>query len=121
MYSGRGVESGCVYVYVCDEQGFYQQTIEAPHTAHNGGRFGTAISVIGDVDQDGFKDVAIGAPFQSSQGVVYIYLGSKNGLLEQPYYKIIGDSKGFGVSVSRGIQFMYPNLDAGVTGNCFLC
>ncbi|KAF4526344.1 hypothetical protein B566_EDAN014652, partial [Ephemera danica] len=53
-------------------------TLTNPSKAQNG-RFGTTISCIGDLDQDGFQDVAISAPFErhadpyETSGVVYIY------------------------------------------------
>jgi hypothetical protein len=43
------------------------------------GRFGHAISLLGDINKDGFNDVAISAPFNGkdhSSGKIYIYLGS---------------------------------------------
>ncbi|XP_052106689.1 integrin alpha-9-like [Mytilus californianus] len=40
------------------------------------GRFGTALQCIGDINKDGFKDVAIGAPYEeNNQGAIYIYHG----------------------------------------------
>lgn len=42
-------------------------------------RFGFAVSPLGDINKDGYNDVAIGAPYESG-GSIYIYLGSKNGL-----------------------------------------
>lgn len=45
-------------------------------------RFGFAIANLGDVNRDGYEDIAIGAPYDGD-GVVYIYLGSKNGLIEK--------------------------------------
>lgn len=46
-------------------------------------RFGFAISSLGDLNQDGFEDLAIGAPYEDD-GVVYIYLGSADGLIKEP-------------------------------------
>jgi hypothetical protein len=43
----------------------------------SGSQFGTAIAAAGDLDADGFIDVAIGGPAADS---VYLYLGSANGL-----------------------------------------
>ena len=45
-----------------------------------GGRFGSAIANLGDVDKDGREDIAVGAPGEEEgAGVVYIYLGLERG------------------------------------------
>lgn len=46
-------------------------------------RFGFAITSLGDLNKDGIDDIAIGAPYEDN-GVVYIYLGSSNGLIKEP-------------------------------------
>jgi len=46
-------------------------------------RFGFSIANLGDLNKDGYEDVAIGAPYEGS-GAVYIYLGSDNGLITEP-------------------------------------
>ncbi|XP_071319798.1 integrin alpha-IIb [Trachinotus anak] len=50
------------------------------------GRFGSALTVLGDLDMDGYHDVAVGAPWSgdSGRGQVFIYLGNSNGLSAMP-------------------------------------
>uniref|UniRef100_A0A665WIN8 Integrin, alpha 2b n=1 Tax=Echeneis naucrates TaxID=173247 RepID=A0A665WIN8_ECHNA len=50
------------------------------------GRFGSALAVLGDLDMDGYHDVAVGAPWSgdTGQGQVFIYLGNSNGLSSTP-------------------------------------
>lgn len=44
-------------------------------------RFGAAIASIGDIDNNKFNDVAVGAPLETdSAGSVYIYSGFEGGL-----------------------------------------
>lgn len=38
---------------------------------------------MGDLNKDGYDDIAIGAPYEK-KGTVYIYLGSKNGIITIP-------------------------------------
>ena len=38
---------------------------------------------LGDLNRDGFRDVAIGAPYEA-RGAIYIYLGSADGLSTEP-------------------------------------
>ncbi|CAH8433898.1 unnamed protein product [Heterobilharzia americana] len=59
------------------------------------GRFGHAISNIGDVDSDGSEDLAISCPYCSDpngevdRGVVFIYLGKKDLILDtEPFQSI---------------------------------
>ncbi|XP_018516918.1 integrin alpha-IIb isoform X2 [Lates calcarifer] len=54
------------------------------------GRFGSALAVLGDLDMDGYQDVAVGAPWSgdSGQGQVFIYLGNSNGLSATPFQVI---------------------------------
>jgi len=48
------------------------------------GRFGIGVETIGDIDRDGFNDVAISAPYQED-GRVYVYRGSPTGLVTDLY------------------------------------
>ena len=74
-------------------------------------RFGTALSKIGDINMDGYNDIAISAPFEGN-GVVYIYLGSSSGLSSTPSQKIEAPNDNkvfsflpmFGHSISRGVD-----------------
>ena len=55
-------------------------------------QFGAAVAGIGDINNDGFDDVAVGAPFfidgQIAEGAVFIYLGSASGL-QTPAFRIL--------------------------------
>ncbi|KAE8596150.1 hypothetical protein XENTR_v10015988 [Xenopus tropicalis] len=46
------------------------------------GRFGSAIAHLGDLNQDGYNDIAVGSPFagEDRKGRVFIYNGNSNGL-----------------------------------------
>jgi hypothetical protein len=46
-------------------------------------RFGFAITNLGDLNSDGYEDIAVGAPYEG-KGAVYIYLGSAQGLIPEP-------------------------------------
>uniref|UniRef100_A0A8D0BJG4 Integrin subunit alpha 2b n=1 Tax=Salvator merianae TaxID=96440 RepID=A0A8D0BJG4_SALMN len=85
------------------------------------GRFGMAIAPLGDIDQDGYADIAIGAPFAGKEGggCVYIYRGHSGGLtlspdqiLENPF----SGPAGFGFAI-RGASDIdangYPDVVVG--------
>ena len=46
----------------------------------SGSRFGSAIANLGDLQQDGFEDFAVGAPYDGNnhEGAIYIYRGTWN-------------------------------------------
>ena len=57
-----------------------------------GDHLGTSVAGIGDVDDDGFSDVAAGAPSSTSTGYVAVYNGSAQWLPSQPTAKANGFS-----------------------------
>ncbi|KAL5285907.1 ITGA9 family protein [Megaselia abdita] len=110
MYSfGKHYDVGAVYVFM--NQGnmqFTEKIMVSP--SKNTGRFGTTISLLGDINKDGFNDIAVGAPFEED-GVVYVFLGDKTGLREKPSQilkgekslnKIYGKGNMFGHGISQG-------------------
>ncbi|KAK6322763.1 integrin alpha-1 [Coregonus clupeaformis] len=107
-------EQGQVYVYKLNEKGLFEhQTTLKPDnqmcctSAHShgctivntndpcGARFGTAIAEVSDLDLDGNRDVAIGAPLENDhKGAVYIYHGAKKTIKEKYVQRIPGPGDG---------------------------
>lgn len=75
-------EGGAVYVYTDMTNCKYTCKPATKLTGKLETRFGFAISSIGDTNKDGYDDIAVGAPYEG-RGAVYIYLGSKNGLIAE--------------------------------------
>ena len=46
-------------------------------------RFGFALANLGDINKDRYEDLAVGAPYEG-KGVVYIFLGSRHGIITEP-------------------------------------
>ena len=83
-------EIGAVYIYHQRNWHFSRKSDEILLGKHEGGRFGHAVAALGDINGDGFNDVAVGAPYEGF-GVVYIHHGSKSGLNSKADQKICGD------------------------------
>ncbi|XP_068632588.1 integrin alpha-9-like [Battus philenor] len=102
-------DQGAVFVYLNKHQDInftleYKSFVSGSNM--NGARFGSAIADMGDIDGDGYRDVAIGAPWESEgQGAVYIYKGSEKGLSGHYIQKIVApNAQSFGISISRGFD-----------------
>ncbi|XP_051765574.1 integrin alpha-2-like isoform X1 [Ctenopharyngodon idella] len=82
-------ETGRVYLFtitkgILSNQGFLEGS-------QKNGRFGTAITVIPDLNMDGFSDVVVGAPMEGNgQGAIYVYYGDGKTIRKQSSQKIIG-------------------------------
>uniref|UniRef100_A0A8C8VEF5 Integrin subunit alpha 3 n=1 Tax=Pelusios castaneus TaxID=367368 RepID=A0A8C8VEF5_9SAUR len=111
---------GAVYVYM-NEGGSFRNQSSLVLKGPSNSAFGFAVASIGDVNQDGFQDIAIGAPFEG-YGKVYIYHSSSGGLVSRPRQVISGAELGplviqtFGYSLSGGLDVdgnSYPDLLVG--------
>ncbi|XP_006276744.1 integrin alpha-3 [Alligator mississippiensis] len=111
---------GAVYVYMNEAGSFQNQSSQILKGPSNSA-FGFAVANIGDINQDGFEDIAVGAPFEGS-GKVYIYHSTSGGLMELPRQVISGADLGpfkfetFGYSLSGGMDVdgnSYPDLLVG--------
>jgi len=89
-----------------------------------GGRFGYAVASAGDVNNDGYDDIIVGAPFYYnnyvSQGRAYVYLGSESGL-STSYIWTYGDTDfdgyaNFGMSASSAGDFNCDGYDDIIVG-----
>ncbi|XP_062842262.1 integrin alpha-7 isoform X2 [Trichomycterus rosablanca] len=80
--------------------------------------FGMTVSAAGDLDQDGFSDIAVGAPFDG-YGKVFIFRGSSVGIETKPSQVLDGMNAGvarFGYSLSGGLDIdgnLYPDVAVG--------
>ncbi|XP_052248842.1 integrin alpha-PS3-like [Dreissena polymorpha] len=90
-----------------------------------GGRFGTSMAYLTDMNNDGFNDVAIGAPFEDDlRGAVYIYNGYKGGLWPAYSQRILASTlpngqtlRGLGVSIARAVDLNADNVPDTIVGS----
>ncbi|XP_007190446.2 integrin alpha-4 isoform X1 [Balaenoptera acutorostrata] len=76
-------EEGRVFVYINSGSGavMNEMEIELIGSDKYAARFGESIVNLGDIDNDGFEDVAIGAPQEDDlRGAIYIYNGRADGI-----------------------------------------
>ncbi|XP_019644414.1 PREDICTED: uncharacterized protein LOC109485312 [Branchiostoma belcheri] len=76
VYMDKGV-GGAVYLYSTRDKSPLQ--LMTMLTGPPASQFGLSLSSAGDLNGDGFTDIAVGAPNEGG-GAVYIYHGSRNGL-----------------------------------------
>ncbi|XP_066031176.1 LOW QUALITY PROTEIN: integrin alpha-7-like, partial [Chamaea fasciata] len=117
-FFGRQEEiGGAVYVYI-NPGGLWDSATPLRLNGSRGSMFGAALSSAGDLDHDGFEDLAVGAPFDGA-GKVFIYHGSALGIVTTPAQVLDGEAVGvsaFGYSLSGGLDVdgnLYPDLLVG--------
>uniref|UniRef100_A0A8C9WAC1 Integrin subunit alpha 6 n=1 Tax=Scleropages formosus TaxID=113540 RepID=A0A8C9WAC1_SCLFO len=115
-----GEIGGAVYVYI-NQMGKWDQVNPIQLNGSKDSMFGLAVENIGDINQDSFSDIAVGAPYdEGGAGRVYIYHGSVSGILTKPAQVILKgvdlNIKLFGYSLSGNMDLdrnSYPDLAVG--------
>ncbi|KAF3687166.1 Integrin alpha-M CD11 antigen-like family member B [Channa argus] len=108
FYMPQEKTEGQIFVYrLTDEM---QLEIELNVTAPAMGRFGTTIASLADLNGDGLRDVAVGAPLEDdSRGAVYIYLGDRNkGIRNYFSQRIVGEK------IEPGLRFFGQAIDGDI-------
>uniref|UniRef100_A0A1A8LAD3 Integrin, alpha 7 n=4 Tax=Nothobranchius pienaari TaxID=704102 RepID=A0A1A8LAD3_9TELE len=109
---------GAVYVYLNPFGHWDDQARPIRLNGTYDSMFGMTVSNIGDLDQDGYGDIAVGAPFDGD-GKVFIYRGSDSGIETKPAQVLDGsdfDVRRFGYSISGGLDIdenQYPDVAIG--------
>uniref|UniRef100_A0A673H128 Integrin alpha-6-like n=1 Tax=Sinocyclocheilus rhinocerous TaxID=307959 RepID=A0A673H128_9TELE len=108
---------GAIYVYL-NKEGAWDKIIPKKIEGAAYSMFGLAVENMGDVNLDGYHDVAVGAPYDSNgAGNVYIFHGSPQGLKKA---QVLGGKdhnvKLFGYSLAGNMDLdrnNYPDLAIG--------
>ena len=94
-YDSLKPEIGAVYIYYQTPNNTFERKFpeELLKGQASHGRFGYSVAALGDIDADGFNDLAVGAPYvDGGSGTVYVYRGSITGLSDRPSHIINGTS-----------------------------
>ncbi|MBC8046186.1 MAG: FG-GAP repeat protein [Fimbriimonadaceae bacterium] len=108
-------ENKVIEIIIDDENATYPITIDPISSTpvftlldeQSNSVFGAEAQIAGDINNDGFEDLIVGAPdydaTYSSQGKVYLYLGSSTGFSLTPIWTILGTSpySDFGTKIER--------------------
>ncbi|XP_032646256.1 integrin alpha-6 isoform X1 [Chelonoidis abingdonii] len=112
-----GEIGGAVYIYI-NQQGKWEGVKPIRLNGTTDSMFGIAVENIGDINQDGFPDIAVGAPYNDF-GKVFIYHGSKNGINTKPAQILDGKKSSvqyFGYSITGNMDLdrnSYPDIAVG--------
>ncbi|XP_065608782.1 integrin alpha-9 [Cyrtonyx montezumae] len=115
-------DEGQVTVYINRGNGVLDEQLILDGDGAYNAHFGESMAALGDIDDDGFPDVAIGAPKEDNYiGAVYIYHGDANGIVPQYSMKLSGQTinpmlRMFGQSISGGVDMDgngYPDMTVG--------
>jgi hypothetical protein len=106
LYNGDQQAEGRAYLYLGSSNGLDTVPAWTAEGNQTNARFGTLVAGAGDVNNDGYDDVIVGAPrydnIQVDEGRAYVYLGTDSGLEQTPVWTADGGQDGawFGYSVA---------------------
>ncbi|ETE65497.1 Integrin alpha-6, partial [Ophiophagus hannah] len=112
-----GEIGGAAYVYI-NQEGKWDKVNPIRLNGTKDSMFGIAVENIGDVNKDGFPDIAVGAPYAKEFGKVYLYHGSRNGINTKPAQILEGEKNVpfFGYSITGNMDLdgnSYPDIAVG--------
>ncbi|XP_054237434.1 integrin alpha-6 isoform X2 [Indicator indicator] len=116
-FDRSGDIGGAVYIYI-NRQGKWEGVKPIRLNGTTDSMFGLAVENVGDINQDGYPDIAVGAPYDG-YGKVYVYHGSKNGINTKPAQILDGEKTGtnfFGYSIAGSMDLdknSYPDIAVG--------
>uniref|UniRef100_A0A8C7L4R8 Integrin subunit alpha 6 n=1 Tax=Oncorhynchus kisutch TaxID=8019 RepID=A0A8C7L4R8_ONCKI len=119
FFMKEGDFGGAVYVYI-NQAGKWDKITPIRLNGTKDSMFGLAVENIGDINQDSYQDIAVGAPYaDAGAGKVYIYHGSAIGINTKPAQILEGmpnNIRLFGYSLAGNMDLdknSYPDIAIG--------
>uniref|UniRef100_A0A4W5PYK0 Integrin, alpha 6b n=1 Tax=Hucho hucho TaxID=62062 RepID=A0A4W5PYK0_9TELE len=119
FFEKDGEVGGAIYVYI-NKGGVWSKVTPTRIDGPQDSMFGLAVENLGDLNLDGYQDIAVGAPYyDSGSGKVFIYHGSAQGINIKPAQVLSGvssETKLFGYSLAGNMDLdrnSYPDLAVG--------
>uniref|UniRef100_A0A671Z1V3 Integrin, alpha 6b n=1 Tax=Sparus aurata TaxID=8175 RepID=A0A671Z1V3_SPAAU len=115
-FEKEGEIGGAVYVYI-NKDGKWNKVKPERIDGPKDSMFGLAVENLGDINQDGYHDFAVGAPYDADgAGRVYLYHGGATGLSSKDAAQVCNGVKLFGYSLAGNMDLdknSYPDLAVG--------
>uniref|UniRef100_A0A4W5RJL0 Integrin, alpha 6b n=1 Tax=Hucho hucho TaxID=62062 RepID=A0A4W5RJL0_9TELE len=120
FFEKDGKVGGAIYAYI-NKGGVWSKLTPTRIDGPQDSMFGLAVENLGDLNLDGYQDIAVGAPYDDSvgSGKVFIYHGSAQGINIKPAQVLSGVSSKtrlFGYSLAGNMDLdrnSYPDLAVG--------
>ncbi len=96
-YDGEHAGEGAVFLYYGGPTGLVTSSVQLVHPSdQEDAHFGATVSTAGDLNEDGYADVIVGAPDydgpQPDAGAAFVYYGGPDGLvITAPHTLLVGD------------------------------
>ncbi len=105
-YTNGQTNEGRILVFHGSATGLQATAARAIESNQANAWFGNKVVALGDIDNDGFSDIAVAAPYFTSvapsDGRVTVYRGSSSGILATPAWTGVGEGGTFGQSMAVG-------------------
>ena len=122
LFDNGDIDEGVVRLFLGTPDGISNSFTQQIEINQSGAQFGFSVAGVSDLNNDGFDDVAVGAPLfddgETNEGAIFIYLGSSNGLITPAIRTIQGNQAdaqlGFSVAAAGNVnQDEFPDIIAG--------
>uniref|UniRef100_A0A8C4WU62 Integrin alpha-2 domain-containing protein n=1 Tax=Eptatretus burgeri TaxID=7764 RepID=A0A8C4WU62_EPTBU len=105
LFRSKELQGGAIFIYMNEKGRLSRNSLLRTAPGGKLSQFGLALEHIGDINLDGYQDLAVGAPCDD-RGKVYIFLGNQDSISQKPSQVLGGQELPlyFGFSLSGGLD-----------------